>query len=450
MKSKGKGKKSRKSKKTKVPKNYSEIYKNNLLQLVKKDKSQTNKNLSELIESKIKELDSPKNEIEDNYLRILLFSQYFIKGNDFIKEEYFSLIEDSIYKNFNEFLMNPIEAQHQKFLESFENLDSCANIIYLICKKIVGRNPMFRDKPIDFFFKIILKEHFSKLQESFSYPIKKDQKELISTLANFIRIKYSYKDVTIKELMDLFKEEEPLDKLGNLDNLNSSVIKEDNNLLNLNKDEVKNTINEKSNKIEETGNYSEQKPEEANEIKLEEVNSPLKQENNNNIINQQSNTIIEKTVETDFLAYLKKRKAEYEKMEYKTPVLDYIIKNKKKLKGSFFRITKDKNNFVDHLFDYLYWLLFRLNSNLINLQESKVGYWCFFDNLKKDYVEGIFSNIDLKFLYEKMISDDNFPADDIYSPNEIIAKNAFKSRALSFEYYINNEIVLNKLHAKER
>ena len=29
--------------------------------------------------------------------------------------------------------------------------------------------------------------------------------------------------------MDLFKEEEPLDKLGNLDNLNSSVIKEDNN-----------------------------------------------------------------------------------------------------------------------------------------------------------------------------------------------------------------------------
>ena len=102
MKSNGKGKKSRKSKKTKAPKNYSEIYKNSLLQLVKKDKSQTNKNLSELIESKIKELDSPKNEIEDNYLRILLFSQYFIKGNDFIKEEYFSLIDDSIYKNFNE------------------------------------------------------------------------------------------------------------------------------------------------------------------------------------------------------------------------------------------------------------------------------------------------------------------------------------------------------------
>ena len=163
MKSKGKGKKSRKSKKTKVPKNYSEIYKDNLLQLVKKDKSQTDKNLCELIKSKIKELNSPKNESEENILIILLFSQYFIKGNDFIKEEYFSLIDNSIYKNFNEFLMNPTEVQHQKFLESFENLDSCANIIYLVCKKIAGRNPIFRDKPVDFFFKIILKEHFTEL-----------------------------------------------------------------------------------------------------------------------------------------------------------------------------------------------------------------------------------------------------------------------------------------------
>ena len=403
MKSKGRGKKSRKSKQSKVPKNYSEIYKNNLLQFVKTDKSQTNINLSELIESKIKELDPPTNDNENNYLIILLFSQYFIKGNDFIKEEYFSLIDNSIYKNFNEFLMNPIEAEHQKFLESFENLDSCANIIYLICKKIAGRNLILRDKPVDFFFKIILKEHFAELKDSFDYPIKKDQKELINILANFIRIKYNYKDVTINEIMDLFKEEEPLDKLGNLDNLNSSVIKEDNNLINLNKEEVKKVSNEKSNQIEKEGNYSEQKPEEANEIKLEEVNSPIKQENINNIINQQSNTIIEKTVETDLLAYLKKKKVEYEKMKYKTPVLDYIIKNKPKLKTSFFRITKDKNNHVDHLFDYLYWLLLRLNSDLINFQESKVGYFYFFDNLKKEYVEGIFSNIDLKFLYEKKL-----------------------------------------------
>ena len=117
--------------------------------------------------------------------------------------------------------------------------------------------------------------------------------------------------------MDLFKEEEPLDKLGNLDNLNSSVIKEDNNLNNLNKEKGKYSTKEKSNQIEKTGNYSEQKTEEANEIKLEEVNSPLKQENNNNIINQQSNTIIEKTVETDFLAYLKKRKMNMKKWSIK-------------------------------------------------------------------------------------------------------------------------------------
>ena len=396
MKSKGKGKKSRKSKKTKVPKNYSEIYKDNLLQLVKKDKSQTDKNLCELIKSKIKELNSPKNESEENILIILLFSQYFIKGNDFIKEEYFNLIDNSIYKNFNEFLMNPTEVQHQKFLESFENLDSCANIIYLVCKKIAGRNPIFRDYPVDFFFKIILKEHFTELQESFSYPIKNNQKELINTLANFIRIKYNFKDVTIKELMDLFKEEEPLDKLGNLDNLNSQVIKEDNILTNLNKEEAKNTTKEKStNQTEKKGYYLDQKPEEANDIKLEEVNSPIRQENYNNIIERQNNIIIEKTVETDFLAYLEKKKVEYEKMKYKTPVLDYIIKTKTKLKTSFFRIIKHQNNFVDHLFDYLYWLLFRLNSNLINFQESKVGYFCYFDEIKMYYVEGIFSNIDL-------------------------------------------------------
>jgi len=448
---KGKGKKTKTSKKSKVPKNYSEIYKDNLLQFVKKDKSQTNENLSELIESKIKELNSPKNESEDNYLIILLFSQYFIKGNDFIKEEYFSLIDDSIYKNFNEFLMNPTEAQHQKFLESFENLDSCANIIYLICKKIVGKNPLLRDKPVDFFFKIILEEHFPELQKAFSYPIKGNQKELINTLASFIRIKYNFSHVTIKELMDLFKEEKPLDKLDNIDNLKSSIIEEDNNLSNLNREEVKNTIKEKSNnQIEKEENYSEQKPEEINEIKLEEVNSPIKQEIYNNIMNQQSNTINGNIVKTNFLSHLAKRKAEYDKMKYKTPVLDYIIKNKTKLKANFFRIAKEENIFIDHLFEYLYWLLFRINSDLINFQESKVGYFCFFDNFKKDYVEGIFSNIDLKFLYEKIISDNNFPPDDIYSPNEIIAKNAFKSRALGFEYYINNDIILNQLHAKER
>ena len=71
-------------------------------------------------------------------------------------------------------------------------------------------------------------------------------------------------------------------------------------------------------------------------------------------------------------------------------------------------------------------------------------------NLKKKFIEGIFSIIDQSFLFEKITSDYNFPPDDIYSPNEIIANNAFKSRALSFEYYINREIIINQLKAKER
>ena len=62
-----------------------------------------------------------------------------------------------------------------------------------------------QDKPVDFFFKIILEDHFPELQESFDYPIKRNQKELINTLANFIRIKYNFKDVAIKELNTIFK-----------------------------------------------------------------------------------------------------------------------------------------------------------------------------------------------------------------------------------------------------
>ena len=44
---------------------------------------------------------------------------------------------------------------------------------------------------------------------------------------------------------------------------------------------------------------------------------------------------------------------------------------------------------------------------------------------------------------EKITTNINFPKDDFKSPDEKIAKNAFKSRALSFEYYINDIILHN-------
>ena len=66
-----------------------------------------------------------------------------------------------------------------------------------------------------------------------------------------------------------------------------------------------------------------------------------------------------------------------------------------------------------------------LIQTLLIFEDNKVGYICFYDKFKKEYFEGIYSYIDLKFLYEKVVSDENFPGDDIYYPNEIIAKNAF-------------------------
>ena len=117
---------------------------------------------------------------------------------------------------------------------------------------------------------------------------------------------------------------------------------------------------------------------------------------------------------------------------------------------NLFRYTKNKNNFIDHLYDNLLLLVAELNCGLINFQDGKHDYICYLDKDKKKYIEGFYSVVDLDLLYEKIISNDNFGKDDFFSPDENIAWNAFKSRALFFEYYINNEIILTKMKAKER
>lgn len=88
-------KKGKKTSKVKTHKNYSylENYKKNLLQYVKKSNSPKNSILSELIKYKIKELSNCKpNTKEENLYIILSLSLYFVKDNDFIKEEYFDQI----------------------------------------------------------------------------------------------------------------------------------------------------------------------------------------------------------------------------------------------------------------------------------------------------------------------------------------------------------------------
>ena len=415
----------KKSNKKKTQKDYSEIYKKNLVKYVIQGKSKGNKTLSELVELKLAELVNEEKQEEQNYYIILAFSQYFIKDNDFIheNEEYFNQIDNRIYYIFNKFLMNPTEDQHKEFLKSFENLNNGFNNIYLACKKLVGINPILRDIPIDYFFKIILKAHFHELEKSLTIPITKNQKTLITNLIKYIRIKYNFNEVTKKEIFNLFKQE-------------TVSAKSDNGTILLNKIKVGDQPKEKSE------NFMNK----TSEIIIEDNNSPKK----DNIIIKYSNKIIGKYAENKFLVYLEKMKDKYKNSKYQALVLNYLAKNESKLKPNFFKYTKNKNNFIDHLYDYLIDLVFSINSNLVNFQDNKVGYICFHDKFKNEDFEGIYSNIDLNFLYEKVISDDNFPVDDIYDTDDIVAKNAFKSRALSFEYYINSNIILNKLSAKER
>jgi len=409
-------------------KNYAEKYKVSLLKFVQNNNS-NNTTLSELIEKKLNELFSSDQTTEnENYIVILSLSLYFIKDNNFIEDDYFNQIDDKIYKYFNDFIINPTEEQHKKFLESFENLNYGFNNIFLICRKLYGKETLFRDKALDLFFKIIITEHFNEVKENFSFPTTNDQKSLIIKLTKFIKIQYNYKEVTKEEVFDLFRE-----------TVNNNSI-----------DEGENKIQEKQSSVESKKEGSEKDLENMQDTISETLGEKDNSLKGNIIPNQINNKIITNNIGYNFFTYLDKIQQEYQKKNYLTPVLDYVLKNKIKLKTKYFRKKKDENSFIDHLYDYLETLLFSLNTSSINLGDNKVGYICYFDYINKKYFEGIYSNIDIRFLFEKVVSDKNFPPDDIYNPDEIIAHNAFKSRALSFEFYINNEIILNKLKAKER
>ena len=92
--------------------------------------------------------------------------------------------------------------------------------------------------------------------------------------------------------------------------------------------------------------------------------------------------------------------------------------------------------------------LLKLSLNCIDFKDGKCGYCCY--KINNQYVEGLYNIVDLHLLKEKITSDINFPKDDFMNPDSNIARNAFKSRALSLEYYINNNFLLNELKVKER
>ena len=92
-------------------KDYSLKYKELLLKFVSKSEEHSRLNLEDLVKSKIDELSQ---ESESNFEKsiqkfILDLSLYFINENTFVSEEYFSLIDNKVYKIFYEFLDNPTE-----------------------------------------------------------------------------------------------------------------------------------------------------------------------------------------------------------------------------------------------------------------------------------------------------------------------------------------------------
>lgn len=145
-------------------------------------------------------------------------------------------------------------------------------------------------------------------------------------------------------------------------------------------------------------------------------------------------------------------KEKYRQLNYETPVLDYLIRNKKKLEVYFFKYTKNEGVIIDHLYDNLVAFIINVNLNTIDFEDEKYVYLCYYykDNDKKRYIESIFSLVDLNLLFDRISSDLNFPKDNIKNPDKKISQNAFKSRSLSFEYFINNNILIKKFNLKEK
>ena len=148
-----------------------------------------------------------------------------------------------------------------------------------------------------------------------------------------------------------------------------------------------------------------------------------------------------------FVEYPKETKKIYENIS-PTPVLDYLISNGGKLKLKYFRYKGDKDSYIDHLYENLKEFVKNLNNDDFSTETQ--GYLCFKDETTGVYVESLYSNVELRLLFNEISSNENYPKDDFKNPDKIQTKNAFNTRALSFEYYINYSIIIDKYKMKER
>jgi len=189
---------------------YSKKYRESLFLFVKNAQVQGKKNLESLVISKSEEYDKKLKDEPNNPKIVILFSilklsQYFIEGNQFIKDDYFTHYENRIYKAFYDLLKNPSNEQFENFISSFENLDYGGDIVFLICESFFEQVKFLA---CDMFFRIAFKKHFDSLQDYFDFPINQNRDELILNLSSFVKIKNKKKEVTKLVLVDLFKKKE--------------------------------------------------------------------------------------------------------------------------------------------------------------------------------------------------------------------------------------------------
>lgn len=204
-----------------------------------------------------------------------------------------------------------------------------------------------------------------------------------------------------------------------------------------------NTVKNDSSSIEINKEKEYKNKEKKNKLFINNLNLDIKPKEN---IENCSSTIKNNRFEK-FLCFLKEKEKFYGELKYDPPVLKYLISKNGQIDINYLKYQKERNNFIDHLYDNMENFILKLSLNSIDFLNDKYGYYCNKENNK--YIEGLYSVVDLNLLEEKIISDTNFPKDDFNAPDENIARNAFKSRALSLEYYINNNFLLQDLKVKE-
>ena len=194
----------------------------------------------------------------------------------------------------------------EKFRISFEKLEFCADIIFLVCEEIFIKMKYYVIYAVEMFLRIAIKKYYHQLSNVFKSPIKKNRNELLFILSTFFKIKYNKNDVTRMELLNLFKEEDkkvPLPAMSTQTKQHRKRHKNKNkNIKNSNKDD--NTLEKEKNSINK-----EKPPQHESSINEKDNNEMI---NNNIQINEVKNLEEEnednKIQHRKFLQYLQHKK----------------------------------------------------------------------------------------------------------------------------------------------